>query len=313
MYFPYLRGRQFELLAIRELVEKDLLKNKVIPIIEPVKLTSTLIKTIEAFIEKEAYIGIVINPHVGNFLEDLEAEASTNLVNKYKELFKSTFLIKALIMNRDVSSLIEKLEKENSVLRNQLIVVCNKKDYVNEYKKIFMTYSPKYVLIPDELRRDVKENRVLFEDTFEKQNRNAAYLNAVDEFFSMNHIYYKEENYIGFGDYSIIGDAYSESGFAPYAVAIHIVYMDSNDSLRVRHFVSDSNGDIRNPAGKFYEACEKLNDWYVEVGEEERTIGLDGFIQLYNEQAYPGLGSVKKLSLMHHLELIARYLEKNFK
>ena len=41
MYFPILRGRQFELLALRECVNKSLLSNKIIPIVEPVKVSST--------------------------------------------------------------------------------------------------------------------------------------------------------------------------------------------------------------------------------------------------------------------------------
>lgn len=49
MYFPYLRGRQFELIALRELVEKGVLSSRITPIIEPVKLSSTLVKTIEAY------------------------------------------------------------------------------------------------------------------------------------------------------------------------------------------------------------------------------------------------------------------------
>ena len=52
MYFPYLRGRQFELIALRDLVEKGVLSDKIIPIIEPVKLSSTLIKTIELYGKK---------------------------------------------------------------------------------------------------------------------------------------------------------------------------------------------------------------------------------------------------------------------
>lgn len=47
MYFPFLRGRQFELIALRELLENDLLGNNIIPIIEPVKLSSSLLKTVE--------------------------------------------------------------------------------------------------------------------------------------------------------------------------------------------------------------------------------------------------------------------------
>lgn len=41
MYFPYLRGRQNELLCLRELLEVDRLYSTIIPIIEPVRCNST--------------------------------------------------------------------------------------------------------------------------------------------------------------------------------------------------------------------------------------------------------------------------------
>lgn len=39
MYFPYLRGRQYELIALRELINNDKLSEHVTPIIEPVKVS----------------------------------------------------------------------------------------------------------------------------------------------------------------------------------------------------------------------------------------------------------------------------------
>ena len=62
-------------------------------------------------------------------------------------------------------------------------------------------------------------------DNFNKQEKNADYENT-DEFFSRDHLFYKEDGYVGFSDFSVIGDDYSESGFAPFAVAIHIVFLD---------------------------------------------------------------------------------------
>ena len=59
MYFPYLRGRQFELIALRELVEKGVLSSRITPIIEPVKLSSTLVKTIEAYGENSKQLAII--------------------------------------------------------------------------------------------------------------------------------------------------------------------------------------------------------------------------------------------------------------
>ena len=65
-YYPYFRGRQFELLALRELLEKDLLSESIIPIVEPVKLSSTLLTTFKAFSEKKRIIGLVRNPEFGS-------------------------------------------------------------------------------------------------------------------------------------------------------------------------------------------------------------------------------------------------------
>lgn len=41
MYYPYLRGKQNELFAIRELLEKGLIGDCIQPIIEPIKYTTT--------------------------------------------------------------------------------------------------------------------------------------------------------------------------------------------------------------------------------------------------------------------------------
>ena len=88
----------------------------------------------------------------------------------------------------------------------------------------------------------------------------------------------------------------------------YIVYFDDDKSLRVAHFVSESNNDIQNPAGKFYEAVKKLNQW-VKENNINPTSSLQVFLDHYKNETYPGLGSVKKLSLMHHLELIGQFLD----
>lgn len=158
---------------------------------------------------------------------------------------------------------------------------------------------------------------VLFEDRFRKRSRNADY--PKDEFFSRDHLDFSEiafagSNFVGFGDYSIIGKEYNESGFAPYAVAIHIVYFENDNSLRIRHFVSDSNDDITDVAGKFYEAVSKLYEWYITENQKRQlTMGLNTLLEHYKNKTYPGLPTLKKLSVMHHLELVGRYLDGDLK
>ena len=157
-------------------------------------------------------------------------------------------------------------------------------------------------------------NKVLLENKFNKTARNSDYLCNDDEHFSDDHLYFSSEDFKGFSDYSIVGNDYSESGFAPYAVAIHIVYFYNNLELRIKHFVSDSNEDISNPAGKFSEALDKLIYWISTEKNNPNfkyTYALSQFEEFYNLSKYPGLGTVKKLCIMHHLELINSYLEGN--
>lgn len=77
MYLPYIRGRQYELLALRELVTKDLLGDYVIPVIEPVKLSPTLVKTIAEYIRIGHPVAVIRNPVVGSFMKDIN-EAKIN-------------------------------------------------------------------------------------------------------------------------------------------------------------------------------------------------------------------------------------------
>ena len=71
MYFPILRGRQNELIAIRELVEEGRL-GSIIPIIEPVKASSTLLKSLTSFMENGQECYVVMNPSVGVFDRELQ-------------------------------------------------------------------------------------------------------------------------------------------------------------------------------------------------------------------------------------------------
>ncbi len=306
MYFPYLRGRQFELIALRELVEKGVLSNKITPIIEPVKLSSTLVKTIETYGDNSRALAIITNPKVGSFNNDAREEKNQKLresLSKNLKENRNILYIKLLRANSKPEKFIEKHA-------NNMGTICNDKDAIPVYEAYFAETDVKFNLIPDEsgFRRKIRKNRVLLADKFNKQDRNNDYIEIDDEPFSEDHLYYREDGYVGFSDYSVVGEEYNETGFAPYAVAIHIVYLDIDDSLRVKHFVSESNDDISDPAGKFQEALSKLVEWNKE--KKLDTVAMKEFEDLYDREAYPGLGTVKKLSIMHHLELIGKYLDK---
>ncbi len=314
MYFPYLRGRQYELLALQELVKQQLICPQITPIVEPVKFSTTLIKTISSYVEAGHSISVIGNPVVGSFLREWknarQDEKAKEGREKFANLYKNDYTIKSTIIRENTNELLKKWNK-NHFSFNKVLTICTNPEMLDVYEQLFSDSPPAYNLIPDEsiFRRRIRSNRILLADSFDKLSRNADYNDSSDDYFSENHLYYRDDGYIGFSDYSIIGNSYQDKGFAPYAVAIHIVFFNEKRALRVIHFVSDSNDDINNPAMKFYQAVSKLYKWYQENRYSiPLTVGLKAFLQHYEQQTYPGLGTIKKLSLMHHLELMSTFL-----
>lgn len=320
MYYPYLRGRQNELLCLRELLEKDKLSKTVIPIIEPVRWSSTFFLTIKKFIEKDREIIIIKNPEVGSFLkeyreknakiEKLESsekkEKQKKIVEEYKELLKDPHIISAYINNQ---KLLQRIDDKSIDLTNKYVINKNRGDF-RTYEEYGELIDAKIAFVQNSIDflDAVEGDKVLLEDCFTKAPRNVDYIENEVEFFSKNHLVYKKRGYTGFSDFSIVGDEYEESGFAPLAVAIHVIYFNEKNNLMVRHFVSDSNENISDPGGKFGEAVEKLAKW-VESSNIKRTEGLDELLDYYKSGKFPGLGVIKKLSIKHHIELIGAFEE----
>jgi hypothetical protein len=304
MYYPYLRGRQYELIALRELLDKDLIGDKIIPLVEPVKASPTLLSFLKLYTEKGKVFGIVQNPKYGTFFNEMERSDMDNYKERYFSFFHNYDCLKPVyVFNKKIH------ETKPLSIQQKSIAVCADENIIQSNSKLAAEYNVEHFLIPDKrvFKRGILGNRILMADNFKKQQRNVDYGNSPDEFFSDDHLHFKNEGYIGFSDFSIIGDDYTESGFAPLAVAIHMVYFDSSKNLQVHHFVSDSNVDYNDPAGKFGEALKKLVD--SSLLKKSNTYAYKEFQYFYDNGIYSGLGVVKKLSLMHHIELISHYLE----
>jgi hypothetical protein len=303
MYFPYFRGRQYELLALKELAVGNLFGKSVIPVVEPVKKSSTFTGFIDTFKESQSRVALVFNPAVGDLVNDHSWQLSI-LAN----LGRDACMLPSVLLNCNAKNTIDALFEAEVPVNDVLTIVSNRDD-LDLYNELFDSVKPKFTLCPDEryIRHAINQNKVLFADKFNKQNKNADY--PPDEPFSDDHLYFENEGYLGFGDYSIIGNVYTESGFAPYAVAIHIVYFAEDMTLRVRHFLSDSNVDTSDVAGKFGQAVSKLREWYNNGQEHQNTLALSILLSHAEKGYYPGLPTIKKLSIMHHIELMGKYLD----
>lgn len=307
MYFPLLRGKQNELIALRELLEEGRISDNILPIIEPIKITSTLLSTLDLFIKDNRKIAIIINPILKNFsdnideiLEDEEKVKLNEQLQQYYEFLESDNIIEAYYSDENIYS----IAGDNSlIIWNDTHSKYYEEDKSIENNILYNLRSNKSII-----KRKIEHNAVAFEDNYEKEARNLDYYEKYNNFYSSNHISELTGDSQINGDYSIVGADFKEEGFAPSAVAIHIVHFDEDDSLLISHFVSESNVGIKNPQKKYREALEKLIKW--NDNEKLTTYGISKFVESYDKNSYPGLGAVKKFSIMHHIEMMDSFYSK---
>ena len=176
MYFPILRGRQFELLALRECVNKSLLSNKIIPIVEPVKVSSTYTKTVDSFIKAGKPIAVIRNPQVGSWIKDLKKESNAKIREQASEQLKDANVISSFYVTSKLDAHIKNAAK-NGIPIDSLLLLCNNPEYLGNYEEVIGDRIPLYNVIPDkgDFRRRIRPNRVMCEDHFPKQTRNIDY------------------------------------------------------------------------------------------------------------------------------------------
>ena len=309
MYFPYLRGRQFELIAIRDLAVEGSLKNTV-PIIEPVKESYNSLNIANTvFLEHGISPYLIVNPIEG------EASGDKNHFLKYiRGLGESSF--RCAFLYSDNATYIHNCLEEHDL--NDCMLVCldnftqeDELSNLSENKRI----SHIVLLEPHRYRtldRSIKKLNKIFirlDDLFEKQQKNADFLKISAHKFSEEHLYYKADHYQGFGDFTVLPKDYIEGGGAPRAVVINLTYINKevDDQIWIRHFTSDSNDSIANVQGKFAEATKKAVDFCSALPLSNS--GTEELQMYYKEARYPGLGTVKKITIKNHLLVIEDYLE----
>ena len=133
MYYPYLRGRQNELLCIRELLENNKLSRKIVPVIEPVHFNATFFSTLSKFIEAKREIILIHNPKVGGFYKEykdmkkkIDAEKDEKKKNKlqttldsYLDILKNEYIVAGYLNDRVIVD--EVLSGEKDVSKIALI------------------------------------------------------------------------------------------------------------------------------------------------------------------------------------------------
>ncbi len=310
MYHPYLRGKQNELILLRENA-KLLSDAGMIPIIEPVKKNlAPLEKAIESLAKENVPFILIVNPRNGDFKNDslpLFSDLIDTTLKDYEQ-FCLGYIVDAQSSLIDVKSFLDdNTNRSIAFIHNGYPKAKELGLLVNQFDNV-----KKHIFLDDQIlyRRQFSKDgvkKVLVKDGFQK-NRNKDYSEV--EIFSELHLTYSELGMDGFGDFLIVGDEYSESGGPAYAVAIHLTYLNEDEVMYIRHFVSDRNDTPTDPAGKFAEALSKL---VVRVEQDELIYKSEAYKQykdFHDRGHFPGLGYVKKLSMQHHIETLAKFLSE---
>ena len=255
MYQPYIRGKQFELIGIKELIPDVLIKNKdkISPIIEPVKGSSTLKTTIKSLANDGINFTLIINPQVGTFTD------TNRILTILKENVGNytNFQIGIIFHeNIDHKNIIDLLGNNNltgislSIIHNTMfdniheILASYEREIKYNVVNLSLT-SKRYFRIFE------KKTLVELDDYFNAQTKNSDYLKIGESNFSEEHLYYKDEGFIA-------------------------------------------------------EALEKLIKWCDETQYD--SIAIPIFREYYVKGHFPGLGTLKKLSLMNHIDLVSKLI-----
>jgi len=304
MYYPYLRGRQFELIALREYALCHGNKNNILPIIEPVKRTFNSMKlALPKLKEGDVKFSLILNPQVG------DPNSPSEIITALKEeLADQSIWIPAFILNNNFSLITRAIAEFGF---NEVMVICSEltDSSCDEFDELIFSSNVKYILFEESrtLKRKLSnkgKELIRLDDNFNAQRQNKDYLKILEEKFTEEHLFYKEDGFNGFSDYTVLVSDFIEGGAGPYAVAIHLTYQKENKEIWIRHFVSDTNDDRSNVQGKFAEAAKKAVAFLDEknihncASEELRAY------YNYGNGTYPGLGMVKKICIKNHIELI---------
>jgi hypothetical protein len=310
MYFPYLRNRNSEQLAIKSLLSNQKLNNT-IPIlatsfIDP-RLDVSNRGDVNKYILRKFKIVkdlILLKKDFILLFDDSLSHASISIEYIHK------FLIQNLQLNETIfDSLctygvndydLNNIETKSFVKDRDIAIFYNNEpvQYPSFNIKYNILINQNFILVFVSIPID---NKIVITDSFKAQDSNKNYP-KFDEFptYSMK---YNKYNLFGFGDYTSL-----RANFVPprqvdlqyVTVAIHLTfYSELSQNTYIAHYLCEPYEEVDfNP--RVAGALNKLKD---DTERFEETLGL----KILLDTDYTSLGKLKELSVAHHIEFMSKY------
>lgn len=308
MYFPYLRGKQYEIFAVRE--SSCLLNNRILPVFEPTTLAPATHNRFLGIVKSGGRFALIVNSANGK-----PAPRPTDVIQLLNRLESHVpgaalpaFEIRAGQPIAHVSSFAQTFASQQCVLVHR--------NHTHSSTALSKALSPLsrpavQILLAGGAPLHVVQalpsaGTVLLRDGFNRCTPNVNYprqSNFDDLLYT-----YRRLGFDGFSDFSIVGDSYSTGGGAAKNVAIHLTELHTA-TIVTNHFVSRNVPQRGNDPAKYFDA---LTLFVSHTGQplkaQLNTQGVREYHQSHSSRHYPGLGKLKQWSMMHHMEIIDRHL-----
>lgn len=301
-YFPYFRAKQSELLAVEDVAARLEDHGAILPILEPVTANNNALRAkLIAFDQIGLQVCLVLNPRVG-------LQVSASVSSALEALLTATtvpgFQIYNGVSPRNLTTFLNRYQNDvvlihwNEVIASsQILSAC--KGHPGRVHHVFIAgaVSAAYVAAFS------KQVRISLEDGFRAMLRNADY--PPHSFYSDLWHSYGAASWDGFGDFLIVGETYRPGGGPAHAVTIHMTHdTRSSPSIHCEHFMSDDTVGVANPGRKYLQALRKLVAYTSPLSRWNYSTAVAEFHSHHGRRHFPNLGTVKRLSMRHHLELM---------
>lgn len=308
VYFPYLQGRQAELLAIRSLLTDPRDRKFLIPVIEPLNADigglRLCLNQCDAHHQPTV---VIINPTrhqlaVPGAVRTWLREARVLLGNC--ALAIPAFKTSAQSNGAQVAAALGQFpNRPVAVVHHGAGLTDAEVQALGRNNRVAWHIVDINQVPARQTRLLPAARTVLLRDGFHKLQRNADY--GAAEFFSDLHQNYRPA--AGFGDYTCIGAAFQKGGGAAAAVAIHAAFKHPpSGDIWMDHFVSDDRDmDVGDVATKFLQAAEHLihaaRQRPTEFGNNQ---GLNAYRNYVRRSYFPGLSKNKEHMIVHHMSVV---------
>ena len=301
MYFPYLRSNQTAELALLEVR----LSNLTIPILEPIRAErgSRNRRHWWKAIQADHRLAIIVNSAHG---ASGRAPPRMSVVCEAVDDMPPEHVFPALEIRRDLHADAVRKFSERFSDRTCVVIYRSLRWYDSEALRLLEPMRVLHAFIETDGRVNNRvmpaEGRILIRDGFQHRSPNAAY---PDESGFDSPLYTNPPGFLGFGDFTIVGDRYQVGGGGAGQAALHITEV-GDGKVSVHHFISDLDR-YESTGRKILQAARDM----ARITGEPPMIGFDttGVQKLLGLRHETNHATAKKWCVAHHLEVMDKALQ----